>query len=284
MELPKGKVLITVCLNGAMVFKNMTPYVPEQPDEVAKDAYNCFNEGAAIAHIHARDKEGKPTGDKEVFIDIHNRIRQKCDIILQDSTGGGANIKIEDRVKCLEALPEMASLNMGTLMRQNGEFAGKPFSNLTRDIELWATKMKELDIKPEMECYSPTMFTDVKNLINKKLVKKPYYCNFVLGMKYQGAAEASPEYLMFMKQMLPDDTYFNLCAVGNAQLPLTTMAMTIGGAIRVGLEDNIYYNKGELARSNAQLVARAVRIARELNLEPMTPDEARNMLDIKKRS
>ncbi len=98
MILPKGKVIITACLNGAMVFKNMTPYVPEQPDEIAQDAYDCYNEGAAVVHIHARDNEGKPTGAKEVFHEIHNKIRQKCDVILQDSTGGGANISIEERV------------------------------------------------------------------------------------------------------------------------------------------------------------------------------------------
>lgn len=283
MELPKGKVIITASLSGAMVFKNMTPYVPEQPDEIASDAYDCFNEGAAIVHIHARDKEGQPTGDMEVFADIHDKIRQKCNIVLQDSTGSGGNVSMEERVRCLDAMPEMASLNMGSLMRQSGPNAGKAFSNLTKDIEAWAKKMLDMGIKPEMECYTPSMFRDVHNLIDKGLLEKPYYCNFVLGMKFQGAVDATPEHLMFMKQLLPQDSYFNVCAVGSAQLPITTMAMVIGGAARVGLEDNIFYNKGELAR-NAQLVARAVRIARELNLEPATPDEARAILGLKKRS
>lgn len=279
MKLPKGKVIITVSVSGALVFKNMTPHVPEQPDEIAQDAYDCFNAGASIVHIHARDKEGKPTGAKEVFEDIHEKIRRKCNIILQDSTGSGGNVSIEERVKCLEARPEMASLNMGSLMRQTGPYAGTPFSNLTKDIEAWAKKMLELNIKPEMECYSPAMFTDVNNLIEKGLVKKPYYCNLVLGMKYQGAVEATPEYLTFMQQMLPADTYYNVSAVGSAQLQITTMAMILGGAVRVGLEDNIFYSKGELA-TNAQLVARTVRIARELNLEPVSPDEARSILGI----
>ncbi len=279
MKLPKGKIIITASVSGAMVFKNMTPHVPEQPEEIAQDAYACFNEGASVVHIHARDKEGKPTGAKEVFEDIHEKIRRKCNIVLQDSTGSGGNVSIEERVKCLEARPEMASLNMGSLMRQTGPYAGIPFSNLTKDIEAWAQKMKELNIKPEMECYSPAMFTDVQNLIIKGLVKKPYYCNLVLGMKYQGAVEATPEYLTFMQQMLPADTYYNVAAVGSAQLPITTMAMILGGAVRVGLEDNIFYNRGELA-TNAQLVARTVRIARELNLEPATPDEAREILGI----
>lgn len=279
MKLPKGKIIITASVSGAMVFKSMTPHVPEQPEEIAQDAYECFNEGASVVHIHARDKAGQPTGAREVFEDIHERIRRKCNIILQDSTGSGGNVSIEERVKCLEARPEMASLNMGSLMRQAGPHAGVPFSNLTKDIEAWAQKMKELNIKPEMECYSPSMYTDVKNLIEKGLVKKPYYCNMVLGMKYQGAVDATPEYLMFMQQMLPEDTLFNVSAVGTAQLPITTMAMVLGGAVRVGLEDNIFYRRGELA-TNAQLVARAVRIARELNLEPATPDEARQILGL----
>lgn len=279
MKLPKGKIIITASVSGAMVFKSMTPHVPEQPEEIAQDAYECFNEGASVVHIHARDKAGQPTGAREVFEDIHERIRRKCNIILQDSTGSGGNVSIEERVKCLEARPEMASLNMGSLMRQTGPHAGVPFSNLTKDIEAWAQKMKELNIKPEMECYSPSMYTDVKNLIEKGLVKKPYYCNMVLGMKYQGAVDATPEYLMFMQQMLPEDTLFNVSAVGTAQLPITTMAMVLGGAVRVGLEDNIFYRRGELA-TNVQLVARAVRIARELNLEPATPDEARQILGI----
>jgi len=282
MKLPKGKVIITAALTGAMVYKHMTPHVPEQPDEIAQDAYDCFNEGAAIVHIHARDKENLPTGAKDIFLDIHEKIRRKCDIVLQDSTGTGGNVSLEDRAKCLEAMPEMASLNMGSLMRQSGPNAGKPFSNLTKDIEVWATRMRELGIKPEMECYTPSMFRDVQNLIDKGLLEKPYYCNFVLGMKFQGAVDATPEYLMFMQQMAPETSYFNVSAVGPSQLPLTTMSMIIGGAARVGLEDNIFFNKGELA-TNPQLVARAVRIARELNLEPVTPDEARVILGLKKR-
>lgn len=282
MQLPKGKVIITAALSGAMVFKSMTPYVPEQPDEIARDAYDCFNEGAAIVHIHARDKEGKPTGSKEIFEEIHNKIRRKCNIVLQDSTGTGGNADIKDRIKCLEARPEMASLNMGTLLRISGPHAGTAFINKPEDIEAWAAKMKELGIKPEMECYSQSMFRDVNNLINKNLVEPPYYCNFVLGMKYQGAVDATPEYLMSMKELMPGGCYFNVSAVGAAQLPITTMAMIIGGNVRVGIEDNIFYSKGRLAKSNAELVARTVRIARELNIEPCTPNEARAILGIKK--
>ena len=284
MKLPAGKVIITASLNGAMVTKDMNPNVPEQPDEIAQAALECYNAGASIVHIHARDEQGKPTGTKEKFEEILAAVRGKCgEIIIQFSTGGGANLTIEERVRCLDARPESASLNMGTLMRQTGEFAGTPFSNLTKDIEAWAAKMRELDIKPEMECYSQSMYRDVSNLIKKELLKPPYYVNIVLGMMYQGAVEATPETLNSMIDFLPEGCYFNCCAVGAAQLPVTTMAMIRGGAIRVGLEDNIYYAKGVLAKSNAQLVERSARIARELNIEPTTPDEAREILGIAKR-
>lgn len=284
MKLPAGKVIVTASLNGAMVTKDMNPNTPEQPDEIAQAALECYNAGAAIVHIHARDEQGKPTGTKEKFEEILAAVRGKCsEIIIQFSTGGGANLTLEERVRCLDALPESASLNMGTLMRQTGAQAGVPFSNMTKDIEAWATKMRDLNIKPEMECYSQSMYRDVNNLIKKELINPPYYVNMVLGMQYQGAIEATPETLQSMIQFLPEGCYFNCCAVGAAQLPVTTAAMIMGGAVRVGLEDNIYYAKGVLAKSNAQLVERSVRIARELNIEPVSPDEARQILGIVKR-
>lgn len=282
LALPQDKIIITVAVTGALVNKEMNPAVPEQPDEIAQAAYECYNEGAAIVHIHARDRHGVPTGDKAVFMEIHEKIRAKCDIILQDSTGGGPNLTMEQRIECLNARPEMASLNMGTLLRVSGKYAGTTFSNSPTEIEALAKRMQELGIKPEMEIYNHAMFRDVQNLINKGLVEKPYYVNLVLGMRYQGAVEATPKYLMSLLDFLPaPDTYVNVSAVGAAQLPLTTMAMILGCCIRVGMEDNIYYRRGELARSNGQLVARSVRIARELGKEPMSPEEARRLLGLK---
>jgi 3-keto-5-aminohexanoate cleavage enzyme len=284
MRLPAGKVIITAALNGAFVNKANNPHVPEQPDEIAQAALECYEAGAAIVHIHARDEQGSPCGTKEKFAEIIAAVRGRCsEIIIQFSTGGGSNLTIEERVSCLEAKPQMASLNMGTLTRQTGPNAGSSFSNLTKDIEAWAAKMKDLGIKPEMECYSQSMYRDVRNLIDKGLMDPPYYVNFVLGMVYQGAIDASPETLVSMHQFMPEGCYFNTTATGAAQLPLTTMGMIMGGAIRVGLEDNIYCSKGVLAESNAQLVERSVRIAKELNIQPATPDETREILDVVKR-
>jgi 3-keto-5-aminohexanoate cleavage enzyme len=283
IQLPEDKVIITVAQTGAwpLATKALNPDLPEQPEEIAESAYACYQEGAAICHIHARDKEGKSTGTKEVFQEIHERIRSKCNIILQDSTGGGPNLTFEQRIECLQAKPEMASLNMGSLMRVSGQYKGIAFANLREDIETYVTRMRDLGIKPEMEVYSHAMFREVESLVSKGLVEKPYYINLVLGMTYQGALDATPKYLNSLIEFFPADVIFNVTAVGAAQLPLTTMSMILGGCIRVGMEDNIYYRKGELTKSNAQLVARAVRIARELNKEPATPDEARKLLGIK---
>jgi 3-keto-5-aminohexanoate cleavage enzyme len=281
LELPSDRVILTVCVSGAMVNKALTPASPETPEEIAQAAFECYNEGAAIVHIHAKDRDGKPTGDPAVFGEIHRLIREKCDMIIQDSTGGGANLTLEERLACLDANPEMASLNMGTLLRVSGAQAGTPFSNAPWDIESWASRMKEKGIKPEMEVYSHSMFRDVENLIAKGLVEKPFYVNLVLGMRYQGAVDATPKQLTSMLAFLPPDTLVNVSAVAAAQLPLTTIAMAMGCCVRVGLEDNIYYRRGELAKSNAQLAARTVRIARELGKEPSTPDEARKILGLK---
>jgi 3-keto-5-aminohexanoate cleavage enzyme len=281
IKLPEDKVIITVAQTGALVTKSMNPNVPQQPREIAESAYACFQEGAAICHIHARDKNGKTTGSKEVFQEIHDQIRARCNIIIQDSTGGGPNLTFEQRIECLYAKPEMASLNMGSLMRVSGQYAGIPFSNMREDIETYVTRMRELGVKPEMEVYNHAMFREVENLIDKGLVERPYYINLVLGMKYQGAVEATPKYLNSMIDFLPEDVIFNVTPIGAAQLPLTTMGMVLGGCIRVGMEDNIFYRKGELAESNAQFVARAVRIARELNKEPAAPEEARRILGLR---
>ena len=280
IPLPENKVIVTVAQTGALVTKEMNPHLPEQPEEIAASAYACYNEGAAIVHIHARDSRGENTADIGIFRSIHEKIRSLCNIIIQDSTGGGPNLTQEERIHCLQAAPEMASLNMGSLMRVSGRYAGTPFSNLPEEIENYVRQMKAVNVKPEMEVYSHPMLRDVNNIIAKGLIEKPYYINIVLGMKYQGACEATPKILISILDLLPQDSIFNCTAVGSAQLPLTTLAMVLGGCVRVGLEDNIFYRKGELA-TNAQLVARAVRIARELGKEPATPEEARRILGLR---
>lgn len=276
------KVIITVATTGGLHTKKTNPNLPEQPEEIAAEAYRCYNEGAAIIHIHARDPQGLPSGDPAIYSRIHELIRSKCNIILADTTGGGPNLTLEERIKCLDAesRAEIASLNMGTMMRISGQYAGVPFLNPRSEIERFAAEMLAREIKPEMEVYNHSMFREVKNLIEKDLVKPPYLINFVLGMGHQGAVEATPKYLYSLLDFAVPGAFFNVTAIGAAQLPLTTLAMILGCMVRVGMEDNIYYRKGELVKSNAQLVARAVWIARELELEIASPDEARKILGI----
>lgn len=276
------KLIITVAQTGGLHGKEANPNLPEQPKEIAESTYDCYNEGAAIAHLHARDKQGKISSDPAVYREIHELIKAKCNIILADTTGGGPGLTLDERLRSIEAEPEMASLNMGTMMRVSGPYAGVPFLAPRAEIERYAKEMLNRNIKPEMEVYSHSMYRDVNNLIQKGLVKKPYYINLVLGMINQGSVEATPEYLLSLREFLPTDTIFNVTAVGSAQVPLTTLGMLLGGMVRVGMEDNIYYRKGELAKSNAQLVARTVRIARELQLEIASADEAREILGIKR--
>jgi len=280
LKVPIDKVIITVAQTGAITNKRLNPNVPEQPGEIADSAYDCFNEGAAICHIHARDPQGENSSEVSIFNDIHSRVRGKCNLIIQDSTGGGPNLTQEQRINCLSAKPEMASLNMGSMMRVSGPYKGVPWSNMPEEIDYYLANMRERGIKPEMEIYNHAMLQEVHRLVEQKLVDEPYYVNIVLGMRYQGAEPATPQTLMSIASKLPEGTYFNCTGVGAAQTTMATIAMILGGCVRVGLEDNISYRRGELAASNAQLVARVVRIARELGKEPATPDEAREVLGL----
>ena len=212
LQLPSDKVIITVAQTGALVNKQMNPNVPEQPDEIISSSYACYNEGAAIVHIHARDKKGENTSDPEIFRTIKKGIREKCSLIIAFSTGGGPNLSQEQRIECLQAEPEMASLNMGSMMRISGKYAGVPWSNMPHEIELYVSRMRESGVKPEMEVYDLAMFREVNGVIEKGLVDKPYYINLVLGMRYQGACDATPKILTTLYDFLPADAIFNVHA------------------------------------------------------------------------
>ncbi len=276
------KVMITAALTGGFQGKEANPNLPEQPDEIANAAFECYQAGACIAHIHARDKSGKATPDIEIYRDIKRRIREKCDIVLSFSTGGGPNLTPEQRIQSAFADPEMGSLNMGTMVRTRwGE--GSLFLNTRSQIEQWAQILNDRGIKPELEVYSHSMFVDVENLIQKNLIKPPYIINLVLGMTHQGALPPTERNLISLIEYLPSDSIFNVTVVGRMQPLLTTLGTLLGGNPRVGFEDNVYYHKGVLAESNAQLVSRTVRIIKELDLEIATPKEAREQLGLSRK-
>lgn len=273
------KLIITAALTGGFHGKEANPNLPITPDEVAQSAYECWQAGAAIVHLHARDKAGKPTCDPQVYGEIVAKVKAKCNAVTQVSTGAGPELSPDERIKAIEVDAEMASLNMGTMVRTRwGE--NSFFLNTRPQIEAYAKKMLERRIKPEMEVYGHSMMVDVENLINKDLIKPPYYVNFVLGMTHQGALTAEPKHLLSLIEYLPEGAIFNVCAIGAGQLPLTTLSMLLGGHSRVGLEDNVYYSKGVLAKSNAQLVERTARLAKELGREIASPDEAREILKL----
>lgn len=280
------KLIVTAALTGGLQGKSSNAALPEQPAEIIEAAVECCEAGAAIVHLHARDAEGRPASNREIFTEINEGIRGRCPVVVQDTTGN-PGMPVSERVSSLDAMPEMASLNMGNVVfftrSQDGSLVEEPFTNQRRDIEAFAGAMLEKGIKPEMEVYNPSMFAEVENLIARGLVKEPYYVNFVMNVRGLGGYPGTLENLVTMMRHLPAGAIFNVSGIGRAQLPLNVAAIISGGHTRVGLEDSIYYREGELASSNAQFVERVVRLAGELGREVATPDEARRILGLEAR-
>lgn len=278
------KVIICVSPTSNFQGKEANPALPIEPDEIVAEVIKCWNEGAAIVHLHVRDSEGVQSNDPAVFAEIDRKLRERgCDIIIQHSTAlalkPGADIA--GGMQSLDPGPEMASLNMGlgAVSWQGHDY----FMQWDRKfIHHWAGVMKERGIKPELEVYHPGQMYDVEQLIAKDLLPRPYWMSFVLSMHRvnQGAMPYSPKILLDYVEMLPEGSMFSTIAIGPAELPATTMSILLGGHLRVGFEDNIYYSKGVLADSNAQLVARAARIATELGRPPASPSDARTYLGL----
>jgi 3-keto-5-aminohexanoate cleavage enzyme len=280
------KLIITVSTTGAFQGKEAHPEFPEQPDEIAEAVYECWNEGAAIAHIHARERvTGKPTNAPDILRDIDRRIREKnCDIIIQHSTASDfiPQLPSDKSIKAIEMNPEMASLSVTwpRVFRFQGEQKVTMIS--MEEIEYSARTMLDRGIKPELEVYSPVVLEDIYSMVASGVLKKPYWINFVFGMRRtnRGYMDYSPKMLTHLIDLLPKDSMFNVTGVGSQELPSTSLSILLGGHVRVGFEDNIYYKRGELATSNAQLVARMVRIGKELGCRIATTAEARDMLGV----
>lgn len=275
------KLIITAALTGGIHGKEANPALPEQPDEIIEEARACYNAGAAVVHLHARDAEGRGVGDPAIFTRLNTGIRERCPVVIQNTTGG-PGIPIEKRIQSLDAGPESASLNMGSVVffYQGREI---PFHNLRFEIEAFAAEMQKRKIRPELEVYNPSMFGEVRHLIDRGLLDRPWYVNFVMGVGGMGGYPGTPENLLTMIRHLPGGAIFNVTGIGTYQLTMNTMAILTGGHTRVGLEDNVYYRRGELATGNAQLVERVVRLARELGRDIASPAEARDMLGIPQR-
>ena len=277
-----NKLIICVAPLGSFMGKDMNPNIPLQPPEIAEEVHRAWNVGASIVHIHARDKNGIATTDPEVFREIDARIREKgCDIIIQHSTSPGREpgSRAEDGLRSLEADPEMGSADIGVLvgMRKDQE---KMYLWSRSFVEKLLTRMLEKGIKPEFEIYTQGGFEEINAMIEKGLVKKPYWIGFVFDMHrtIQNVVRYSPKNLMHYVDHLPEDAMFSTLSIAATELPAAIQSILLGGHVRIGFEDNLWLRKGLLAESNAQLVERVARIGRELGREPATPDEARDLL------
>lgn len=268
------KLIITAALTGAEVTRKEQPNLPLTPDEIAEAAYEAYKAGAAMVHVHARDSEGNPTQDYEVYKEIKEKIEAKCPVIFQPSTGGAVWHSPEERLQPVELKPEMATLSCGTC-----NFGSDVFMNSEEYMEKFAKRMKELGVKPEIEVFERGMINNALKLVKKGLVDTSLHFDFVMGVP--GAITAELRDLLYLVESIPAGSTWTVAGIGRFELPLAVAAITLGGHVRVGFEDNVYYSKGVLAKSNAELVERIVRIAKELGREVATPDEAREILGLK---
>lgn len=271
------KLILTAAITGAETSKEMNPALPVTPEEQAADAKACVEAGAAIIHLHVRGSDGKPSQNLEDFRASIEAIRNACDPkpIIQLSTGGAVGAPMEQRIApIVELKPEMASLNVGSM-----NFIDDVFINHPADVEKLAGHFKELGVIPEVEVYEPGHIDIAKSLVKKGLLGKPVHYQFVLGVP--GGSNGEARNLVFMHESIDDDDSWAVAGIGRYELPLAVHAVAMGGYVRVGMEDNLYYHKGELATSNAQLVERIARVSKDIGREIASPDEAREVLEIR---
>jgi len=288
-------LIISVAITGGIQGKEMNPNLPETKEEQVEQTYDAYKAGASIVHVHARspDNPSRVTSDSEVYREVNALIREKCpDIIINNSTGGGPGLSLDEKMAPIFAGPELASLNCGpfvtriTLPPRKPPLWGRD-QEVHRDVcipitygdtERYARAMLENGVKPELEVYNPGQYWIVNNLIKKDLIKRPYLIQFVMG--FQTGSYPTPKNLLAFLDELPPHSFFEVIGVGPFQLPMTVMAIILGGHVRTGMEDTLYYKKGQLCKSNAELVERVVRLAKELGREIATPTQARQMLGI----
>jgi uncharacterized protein (DUF849 family) len=297
------KAIITAAITGSIHTPTMSPHLPITPKEISDDAVRAYEAGAAVCHIHVRNPEtGQPTPDINLFKETITLIKSKCNMIICITTGGGLGMTPEQRLIPVSTFkPELASFNAGSInfalfhaldrykefkfdweskyLAMTEDFI---FPNTFKSMKDFARIFKENDTKPEFEVYDAGMINNIAFLIDKDYVKKPVYVQFVMGVL--GGITPSSENLLFLldyAKKLIGDFEFSVCVAGRAQFPICTQSLLIGGNVRVGLEDNLYLDRGVMAKSNAEQVAKIARIAKELGIEPATPDEARQILSLK---
>ena len=269
------KLIITAAICGAEVTKEQNPAVPYTVEEIVREAKSAYEAGAAIVHLHVRRDDGTPTQDKERFKACIDAIKKEIpDVILIPSTGGAVGMSAQERLQPTELFPEMATLDCGTC-----NFGDDVFENTMPMMRDFGKRMLENHIKPEYECFEMGHLDTVLAMARKGQVPGvPMQFNFVLGVP--GCTPATVENLAWMVRHIPEGSTWTATGIGRAAFPMAAAAIIMGGNVRVGFEDNLYLEKGVPAKSNGELVAKVVRLAKELGREIATPAEARKILHL----
>jgi 3-keto-5-aminohexanoate cleavage enzyme len=269
------KLVVTAALTGGIHGKEANPDLPETPEAVGRAAAECEAAGAAVVHLHARRPSGERSFDSERFQAITDEVRARTNLVVQHSTGGtGAPVEARRQSLRTDPPPEMASLDMGPLNR----YRHLTSENTRAMVDSLYDEMVERDIKPELEVFNDGHINEVRGLRERRDLVDPVYATLIFGGGT--TSPPSPGNLLNAVENLPEGALFNTLGFGRHQLPLTTMGILLGGHVRVGLEDNVYYGQGELAESNAQLVRRTAGLAETLGRDVATPDEAREILGL----
>jgi len=286
------KLIITVAIIGGITTREKTPYPPMTPQEIAESAIESYHAGAAVCHIHVRDpKTHAPSMKVELYKEVYERIREKCDMVINLSTGSGGRLLYdpqsntwntselkspEERVEhVLKLKPELCSLDVGTL-----NFGPRAFINLVPIVEKMAGLIKEAGVKPELEVFDIGHIRIAKHLIRQGIVAKPPLFQLCLGIPW--GIEATTENMVYMHNNLPGETLWYAFAIGAQHFHMAAASMTNGGHARVGFEDNLYIQKNVLAKTNAEMVRKVVEIANLMDREVATAKEARQILGLGK--
>jgi len=271
------KLIITAAICGAEVTKEQNPAVPYTVEEIVREAKLAHEAGAAIIHLHVRFDNGKPTQDKERFRVCMETIYKECpDVIILPSTGGAVGMTAEERLQPTELFPEIATLDCGTC-----NFGDEVFENTIPMLKTFGARMKTNNIKPECECFEKGHLDTALWLAKKGFITAEHmHFNLVLGVP--GATYGTVRDLTFLVDSLPKDATWCVTGIGRNEFPLAAAAIAMGGNVRVGFEDNLYLEKGVLAKSNAELVSKVVALSRLLGRAIATSDEARKILHIQK--
>ncbi len=270
------KLIITAAICGAEVLKEHNPAIPYTVNECVREAKSAYQAGASLIHLHVRWDDGTPTQDKDRFKEVMDAIRAELpDVIIQPSTGGAVGMTNDERLQPTELNPEMATLDCGTL-----NFGGDDvFTNTENTIKYFGERMIERGIKPELECFDKSMIDMALRLHKKGFIKSPMHFDLVMGVN--GGITGDLRDFVFLTDSLPAGSTYTVAGVGRFEFSLAVAAIIHGGHVRVGFEDNVYLSKGVLAKSNGELVAKVVRMAKELGREIATPAEARQILGLK---